>query len=86
MFSSNADLYSFLERLQKTLADRGSNDLAEVVDRALRFATGMSTEFLGESRIALRTVSQAKNNTLDQSERELLVEAISELDAVFNKR
>lgn len=77
VFSSNADLYSYLARLRQSLADRGAIDLAKTVDRALRFASGMSAEFLGESRIALRMVSEAKNNALNQSEREVLSQAIS---------
>ena len=86
IFSSNADLYSYLELLRQTLADRGANELAEVVAGALRFAAGMSTEFLGESRIALRAVSQAENNPLDQLERQRLAKAISELDYAFDRR
>ncbi len=85
VFSSNADLYSYLGRLRQMLADRGAKDLAEVVGNAIRFAAGMSTEFLGESRIALRVVHQAKSNPLDQSERQFLSQAISELDDAFKR-
>jgi hypothetical protein len=86
IFSSNADLYAYLGGLRRTLADRGAKDLAEIIRRALGAAAGMSTEFLGESRIALRAVSQAKNNPLDQVERHRLAEAISQLDAAFERR
>jgi len=86
LLSSNADLYSYLGRLRQMLADRGANDLAEAVGKALRFAAGMTTEFLGESRIALSMVQHAKNNPLDQSERQLLAQVISELDAAFDRR
>jgi hypothetical protein len=85
LFSSNADLYSYLERLGQTLASQGANDLAAVVRRALRFAVGMTTEFLGESRAALRVVSQAKNNPLGQLDRQRLAKALSELDSAFNR-
>lgn len=86
VFSVNTDLYAYLGRLQQTLEDRGSRDLAEVVRRALQFASGMSAEFLGESRIALRTVSQARNNPLDQSERQVLAQAILELDVALDRK
>jgi hypothetical protein len=86
IFSSNADLYSYLERLRQTLANRGADDLADLAGGALRFACGMSTEFLGESRIALRAISQSKNNPLDPLDRQLLAKAISELDAAFDRR
>jgi hypothetical protein len=86
LFSSSADLYAYLERLGHALANRGANDLAETIRRALRFAVGMSTEFLGESRDALRVVSQAKSNPLDQLERQRLAKALAELESVFNRR
>lgn len=86
VFSSNADLYTYLGRLRQVLADRGANHLAEVVGNALRSGAGMSAEFLGESRIALRTVSDADDNPLGQSERQHLAAAISELDTALDRR
>jgi hypothetical protein len=86
IFSSNSDLYSYLERLRTILVDRGADDLARAVGGAVRSAAGMSAEFLGESRIALRMVSEAKENQLDQLERQRLAQAIAELDSAFERR
>jgi hypothetical protein len=57
---SNTDLYEYLLSLRDLLGSQGSQQLAESVRFAAEQATGLSTEFLGESRFALR----AKQPTL----------------------
>jgi hypothetical protein len=51
---NNAELHRYLLLLVSQLRDRGEADLAALRESANRQASGMSTEFLGESRIALR--------------------------------
>jgi hypothetical protein len=55
--ASNRDLYDYMTRLSSGLKQRGAAALSEAVDLARRYASGSSsTEFLGESRIALTRV------------------------------
>jgi hypothetical protein len=77
---SNQDFYGYLLRLADVLVERGSLGLAEDVRGAASQAAGMSTEFLGESRIALRRVQATEAGALRPPEREHLVAVIDQLD------
>jgi hypothetical protein len=83
--SSNADLYEYLLTLGNLVADRGSQQLAEAVRSAARQGTGLSTEFLGESRIALRNVLVKENGILRGPERDELLGAISQIDSALRR-
>ncbi len=54
--ANNTDLYNYLRSLEDLLADRGAEQLADSIRFAAGQSTELSTEFLGESRIALRQV------------------------------
>lgn len=84
--SNNKELYAYLLSLAAVLEKRGSSELSETVTHASRHASGMSTEFLGESRIALRRVSKETGDVLDLSEHNDLSEVLRQLDAALDKR
>jgi hypothetical protein len=83
--SSNTDLYNYLLSLGDLLADRGLPELAESVRFAAGQATGLSTEFLGESRIALRRVLDAEAGVLHMHERDELRSIIGQVETSLRR-
>jgi hypothetical protein len=83
--SSNTDLYNYLLSLGDLLAGRGSPQLAEAVRSAARQGTGLSAEFLGESRIALQRVLDEDSGVLQMHERDELRGVISQLNTAFRR-
>jgi hypothetical protein len=84
--SSNRQLYDYLVSLSAELKIRGADELSSVTASAAHHAWGMSTEFLGESRIALRRVLQEEGGGLSETDRIELVEVLKQLDDAFDKR
>ena len=82
---SNADLLSYLVSLADRLENAACLSLAADLRFAADQAAGLSTEFLGESLIALRKVSDVKKNTLDTDEREDLVRIIRQIEFAINR-
>ena len=85
-FASNRQLYDYLLTLGLLLKDRGAEGLSRSVTAASRQAAGMSTEFLGEARIALRQVAQNGSGVLSDTERADLLDALEQLDTALDKR
>jgi hypothetical protein len=83
---SNAELYRYLLVLASQLRSQGATDLATLVESASRQASGMSTEFLGESRIALRRVLETKQGILTEAERKDLSDVLRQLDDALDHR
>lgn len=86
IFSNNVELREYLVGLEIRLREHGAVDLAKAVRSAHRQASGMSTEFLGESRIALRNVSSTVQNGLSDKERMDLLDVLKQLDAALDDR
>ena len=85
--SNNRELYEYLLLLAEKLKDRGSLELGETVRLASRHAaSNMSTEFLGESRIALRQVLQVQRNVLTEQERTDLADVLKQLDDALDQK
>lgn len=85
--SNNRDLYEYLLFLASVLQQRGSATLSEIVQFASRQAsTFPATEFLGESRIALRRVLDEENGILNDQERTDLRDVLKQLDRAFKRR
>jgi hypothetical protein len=85
--ASNAELYEYLTALSKILEERGAKRLAEVVFHASQTAAGnMITEFLGESRFALRRVVKGDRGALTKEERDKAKHVLLQLEEVFEKR
>jgi hypothetical protein len=84
--SSNQELYDYLHRLISTLKKAGANKLADLVSFAADQASGMSAEFLGESRVALRQVLNQENGALIQDERADLQSVVEQLNEALDQR
>ena len=84
--SNNSELYQYLVALEAILRKHGAVDLADTIGGASRLASGLSTEFLGESRIALRRVSAQRHSGLTEQERRDLLDVLKQLDAAFDRR
>ena len=83
---NNQQLYAYLANLGATLNCRGVVDLGRIVLGASRTAAGIPvTEFLGESRIALRRVEN-EQNVLTESERLELLDVLRHLGEAFSRR
>jgi len=84
--ANNRDLYDFLGTLRHDLTARGLKEQSELVARAMAHGAGMSTEFLGESRMALQLVLRETGDRLSQQERVDLEEVIQQIDDAFERR
>jgi hypothetical protein len=86
MHLDNKQLYDYLADIGAKLKARGSLELREAVLAASRTAAVIpNTEFLGESRIALRRV-QNEQTVLTENERHELLDVLRQLDEAFNRR
>ena len=84
--SNNSELHEYLIDLEGTLRRYGFVDLADAVATASRQASGLSTEFLGETRIALRRVSTLGQCALSAQERADLLDVLGQLDEALDRR
>ena len=84
--ANNRDLYEYLLSLARVLKNRGAENLAQAVLSASGHFAGMSTEFLGESRIALRKVVRVEHGLLNKAESTELVEILKQIDSAFEQR
>ena len=83
--SSNAEIREFLFDLQSLLTTGGASpSLIEALTVAL--GQGMITEFLGESRIALRRVRSEAPALLSPTALEAVEAVLQQLDEVFERR
>lgn len=83
---SNEQLYDYLRSLSSDLGKRGLRELSDSLLSATRQASGISTEFLGESRIALRHVLKRERGGLTDQERGDIQSILKQLDAALDKR
>ena len=84
--STNAELSLYLQSLVKTLEERDAKELSEAVAHAGRMSPWMSTEFLGESRIALRHLLENEHGLLTNQERDDVKEILIQIDGVFHRK
>ena len=84
--ASNKDLYAYLVALSTKLKDREAKSLAAIVHSASRQAAGLSNEFLGESRIALRKVYDSDEAGLSGTERVEMAKVLETLTAALDRR
>lgn len=84
--SSNQQLYEYLFFLISELKNAGDDMLAQTVAVAAAQASSTSTEFLGESRIALRQVLSQENGVLTQEGREDLMSVIDQISQALDHR
>jgi hypothetical protein len=86
ILASNRDLYDYLVLLASKLGERGFVELSRHVRSASRQAAATSTEFLGESRIALRKVLEDERVTVTEDERDRLRSVLAQLDEALDRR
>jgi hypothetical protein len=84
--ASNQDLYEYLQWLSSELKGRGATGLGDEVARASGQASALSTEFLGEARIALRTVERQAGSVLSPPERADVLDVLGQLDTALDRR
>ena len=84
--SNNAELYQYLLGLSASLQERTAKELGNAVTHASLFSAGMSTEFLGESRIVLRRVLKEECGVLTSQERDDVKNVLRQIDEAFGKR
>ena len=85
-FANNKEFYKYLLFLEEELKKRELEDLSNIVAFARKQASGMSTEFLGESRIALQRILKEENGMLTKQERTDIVEALKQLDKALHRK
>jgi hypothetical protein len=85
--ANNRELYDYLLFLAAELRKRKFDELSDAVIFASRLAATIpSTEYLGESRIALRRVLKEEDGVLTIQERRDLSDVIQQLDDAFEVR
>jgi hypothetical protein len=81
------ELYDYLVALATELRQQGAVELSEAVDHARRCsASNISTEFLGESRTALKQVAAEENGLLTEQQRSDLMDILAQIDNAFDNR
>lgn len=83
--SSNRDLYEYLSSLSLTLKSRGLRELSDSLDFAMGQASSSSTEFLGESRIALQRILNEEHGALTGEERVTLAGVLEQIEKALNR-
>lgn len=83
--SSNNDLYTYLCSLAQLLSQRGGEVLASRVLNAARQSTSLSTEFLGESRLALNEVAATRGQFLEAHELDELLGVVVQVSRALNE-
>ena len=84
--ANNKELYDYLVDLSTKLGARGAELLAAIILSASRQSAGLSTEFLGESRIALRKVSDSDEVLLTDAERAEVTDVLKQLSVALDGR
>jgi len=84
--ANNKELYDYLVDLSTKLEARGAESLAAIVLAASGQSAGLSTEFLGESRIALRKVSDSDEVLITADERAEMVDVLKQLSVALDGR
>ena len=83
---SNSELYQYLLLLVSRLRSCGAADLADLVQFATQQDSGMSTEFLGEARIALEQLLEKEQGILTATQRKEINNVIGQLGTALNGR
>ena len=68
------------------LEERHAKELSEAVNHVSRMSLFMSTEFLGESRIALKKVLKKGRSVLTKEERDDVKDVLAQIDGAFARR
>ena len=83
--ASNTELHAYLLQTAEALTRLGQNEAAKKVRSAADQGTGLSTEFLGESRIALADALRSASSAMSPADRHRLTAVISQLDRALKR-
>ncbi len=83
--ASNAELHRYLLQTAELVSRLGLTDQANKLRRAAAHGTGLSTEFLGESTIALKEVLRVSGNLMDAVDRDRLVAILEQLETALKR-
>lgn len=81
--ANNRELYDYLLSLASQLRQGGATSLVNGIERAAGNAASLVTEFLGESRIALRQVLAEERDILTEQQRMEVADVLGQLDAAL---
>ena len=84
--TSNSELKDYLDSLAVRLTDKGLSELAGKVGSASKQSAGLSTEFLGESMLALREVARATSTIFSEPERKQLTIVLRQVEFVLLRK
>jgi hypothetical protein len=84
--ANNQALHDYLVGLAATLQERGAESMAEDIAAAARQAAGLSTEFLGESRIALEKLLSSNQLRLSDAVRTEIADVLKQLDVALGRK
>jgi hypothetical protein len=85
ILASNRDLYDYLRDLSKALKARQREELSNALVNA-SLQSSMSTEFIGESQIALRQVLKDDHGVLSAQERSEVIDVLRQLKDAFESK
>ena len=83
--NNNTELHAYLISLAETLDKARAQQLANALRFAARTSTGLSTEFLGESLAALRSVQSSQAAFLSVGEMEELNDVVEQIRCAFKR-
>ena len=83
---NNQELYDYLISLAASLRERGAESMAVIITAASKHAAGLSTEFLGESRIALRKLVDLDPAVLGEQGKSEVADVLKQLNAALDRR
>jgi hypothetical protein len=85
--ASNQALHDYLVHLGAALQEREAVPMAEIIAAAARQGAGLSTEFLGQSRVALEEVLNSNQAVLSDAIRIEMADVLKQLDmALYRTR
>ena len=84
--ANNSELYTYLVELFGKLESCGAESLSATVLAASRQSASSSTEFLGESRLALMKVYQSSEMFLTNADRVEIQEVLQQISTALDRR
>jgi hypothetical protein len=83
--NNNQALYDYLLHLAAECEAHGATRAREILTQAIGCAAGMSTEFLGESKIALQRILREEENALTAAHRADVGDVLQQITAALTR-
>jgi len=84
--ANKQELFDYLIGLAASLRERGAESMAAIITIASKHAAGPTTEFLGESRIALRKLVDLDLAVLSEQDKSEVAGVVNQLNAALDRR